>query len=494
MSFADVISQVAITTNLQKNIFTDGRFTCCYQKLPALLDEVDRYLRAKAITPETCLALECTNSVPSALTLIYLLQKGYGFMLLPPVSKKEKETSLKPLPRFCQYRLTLKPTTSNDPEIIFRPDEFLSIEQNEQYQIDPNGASQPREKLYLRTSGSMGASKIVVHSHTRLLDNARNCVERFQLTEADRVTIAVPIFHMYGLGAAFLPAIIAGTSVDLQEKTHLLKYLERERQFEPTAAFLTPVLCDMLLQRRGSPRSYKVAVSAGARLKEEIIRAFDDRFGPLINLYGSTELGAVSAPALDEPLEKRATTIGQPMSGVTLEVRPTQTDTKSTTATDPQVGELYCQHPYGYESYINDQGEQISQAETWFRTGDLAKINTNSSTQILGRADNSVNRDGYLVLLADIEKAMEKIDIVGQVVVLTTSNEHKRGQQIVAFCLLNKRVSLDNLQIRAKCFEILPKYAIPDEVRILETLPTLPSGKVDRQALNVMVKINGSVF
>ena len=63
----------------------------------------------------------------------------------------------------------------------------------------------------------------------------------------------VPVAHMYGFGAEFLPAVMAGASIDLQEKTHLLKYLERERQFQPNIVFATPTLCEILMKGYKSP-------------------------------------------------------------------------------------------------------------------------------------------------------------------------------------------------------------------------------------------------
>jgi acyl-CoA synthetase (AMP-forming)/AMP-acid ligase II len=496
MTFALAINQVAHATHSQNNSVTNGRTTFQYHQLPSLFSIIDHYLHEQEITNDQCLALECANSATGALVLLYLLQKRYCFMLLPPTGNTEASSVLKPLPTFCQYRLRLKPLADGaDTDDIWHPRNWLVIQANEHYRTEPNEASQASEKLYLRTSGSMGASKIVVHSHARLFGNAQNCVQRFQLSSEHRVAIAVPIFHMYGLGAGFLPAVMAGASIDLQEHTNLVKYLERERQFKPDAAFLTPALCDMLLQRRGGSRIYRVAVSAGARLKEEIVRAFDERFGSLVNLYGSTELGAISAAAPDDALEVRATTIGRAMNAVTLapasQVSPTeqqQADAAPPTE-DTQVDELFCQHPWGFECYIDEHGRQISQAATWFRTGDLAKLASDGTIQILGRADNSINRDGYLVLLADIERTMERIEAIAQVVALTSQAERQRGQYLAACCIPKPGASLDSAQIRAACFDILPRYAVPDEIFVLDVLPTLPSGKVDRQALIAQVGV-----
>ena len=80
-----------------------------------------------------------------------------------------------------------------------------------------------------------------------------------------------------------------------------------------------------------------------------------------------------------------------------------------------------------------------------------------------------------------------KADVIAEVAVVAGQSESKQGQRIAAFCVPRPGVLLDGAQLRQLCFDILPHYAIPDEVRLLDALPTLPSGKVDRQALTALV-------
>ncbi|MFM5899570.1 MAG: AMP-binding protein, partial [Dolichospermum sp.] len=78
------------------------------------------------------------------------------------------------------------------------------------------------KKLYIRTSGSTGNPKIVVHSHEQVLKHALNCLERLTLSPNDRIAIPVPLYHLYGLGAAFLPSVAVGATIDLQKSANLL--------------------------------------------------------------------------------------------------------------------------------------------------------------------------------------------------------------------------------------------------------------------------------
>ena len=91
---------------------------------------------------------------------------------------------------------------------------------------------------------------MAVHSHTKLRENARNCVQRLTLNCDARIAIPVPLFHMYGLGAAFLPAVAVNASIDLQRGANLIRYLQREREFNPNVVFMTPVFCETLLKGR----------------------------------------------------------------------------------------------------------------------------------------------------------------------------------------------------------------------------------------------------
>jgi hypothetical protein len=62
---------------------TDGYLSCSYQEIPEVFERLQEHFAEQEIGFKDCLALECVNSVPSALVLLYLLKKGYSFLLLP---------------------------------------------------------------------------------------------------------------------------------------------------------------------------------------------------------------------------------------------------------------------------------------------------------------------------------------------------------------------------------------------------------------------------
>jgi acyl-coenzyme A synthetase/AMP-(fatty) acid ligase len=478
MTFGNVLEQIAASTDASKNTLTDGQLSCSYGELPDLTRKIDQHLTEQGIDTSVCLAAECINSVPGALLLLTLLQRGNSFALVPSV---DGQSLLKPPPSFCSYRLTVLPLETREAAESF-PMSVFRIEANPLY----NGKAAGAGKLYLRTSGSMGASKIVVHSHEKLLGNARNVAEKYKFTASSRAVIPVPIAHMYGFGAEFLPAVLSGAAIDLQEKTNVLKYLEREKRFQPTIAFATPAVCEMLLKGYKAPRThYDVFVTSGQRIGNELFRAFDACVGGrLVNQYGSTEMGATAACDPGDDLEDRIASIGKPMGGVQLRLMQQEAG-----AADG-AWHLYCQHPYGFEGYLDDNGDWIQQMapDHWYRTGDLAVTRQDGSIVVVWRADASVNRSGYLVLLSDIELMMQTLRSVAEVAVVLGKGHGRQGQRIAAFCVPQPGSLLSGAQVRELCFEVLPHYAIPDEVRVIDMLPLLPSGKADRQALTAMIQ------
>lgn len=498
MSFATLLEATARSSASRDNILTDGQFTLTYAALPRLLAEIDNYFAHQGSADSGCLAVECPNTIPGALTLLYLLQQEISFVLLPPSEQEEQASAWKPIPPFCQARLVVKRAPAKAPSAWAEtPADFLGFEANPVYQSPADPHLHRSGYLFLRTSGSMGAAKLVVHTHTTLLVNAQGCVEQYQYTSADRLTLPVPMAHMYGLGVGFLPAILAGASLDLQDQSNLFRYLEHEKRFHPTVTCVTPTLCAMLLKGFKTPRRYRLAITATQRINEATFRAFDARIGgSFVNQYGSSEMGAIAVCAPDDDLAAKATTIGKPFPGVKLKVPAMPTREEAPDGAPNGVpdgvpdgvrdgaGELFCQHPAGFVGYVDESGAWLQRQSpaAWYRTGDLAVCLPNGYFQITGRAGASMNRRGYLVQFAEIERRMEQIAGLEQVVVVGQGE----AERLTAFCVLGDKAQFTAREIRERCFQLLPNYAIPDDVLLLDALPLLPTGKADRQKLTAI--------
>jgi len=475
MRFADIFAQLASDSARQNQTLGDGHLTCSYSRLPEIFEQLDVFFEAQNFSSNTCFALQFDNTLPGALVLLYLLARERQLFLAP---KPQKQNALSLTPKFCRYILSLKPDIPLTE--LSQLSSALQFQEHPEYIDERALPVVDGGRLYLKTSGSMGVSKIVVHDFEALIGNVQNCVPRFRLSVKDRVLIPVPVFHMYGLGAGLLPALLAGSNIELLDKANILKYIQVEKRFDPTAAFLTPTLCNMLLQGKRSDRAYRLVVTAGDKMRPEIFKAFAARFGGLVNLYGSTELGALITSDLDDSADIRAAYAGKPMPGVHVKLAPLQDDVENA----EDVGELQLSYAYSFNYYLDGNGKTRLQREVadWFATGDLARQHEGGYVELLGRAGLSVNRRGYLVMFSDVEQRLESLNGVEKVIMVSTHEETTNGKRLVAFCLSPENTVQPDA-VRQSCFELLPNYAIPEEVRVVTEFPLLPSGKVDRQAL-----------
>jgi acyl-CoA synthetase (AMP-forming)/AMP-acid ligase II len=465
-------------------ILSDGRFSLRYADLRDHFTALDELLGARSVALGDVVALECATSVPGALTLLYLLASEFSVVLLPPADRAAPAASA---PRFCSRRLTVRGNLAAGSQDIAldRPDTFLGISDVPDHRLSPEMAARATGYVFLRTSGSIGAPKLAVYSHGALLANALGSLARTQLTADDRIAIPVPLSHMFGLGAAFIPGVAAGASLRMIEAANLLRYREHERAHLPTVAFLTPALLATLVRPTATPQApahYRHVVIAGDRLKPELFDAAEGRFRRVLNLYGTTEMGAIAVADARTDDGPRSTTVGPPLPGVELRL-----DAPEPAGESPEhAGAILCRHPHGFEGYVEDSGEPWTGPpplhDGWYRTRDLGRLHPGGLLEVLGREDHSVNRDGRLVLLAEVERAMERLPGVERAITVL-GRDGLRGRHVLAFCSPRDGHALDASGVRGACASVLPAYAIPDHVVITSTLPVLPGGKVDRRQL-----------
>lgn len=466
----------------RSSVLADTRYQCSYPECLHHLDAIQEFLTSREVQAGDCIAVALSNSVLSALTILALFDGGYSVMIVSPHALGSWAGGHEfQIPLFCRWTITVGDGQETLPSQLPHPSDFLGISPNPNFEQRGGFANQRSSRLYLSTSGSLGTAKLAVHTYGRLRGNILRCLERLRLKPSHRIALPVPIFHMYGLGAAFLPGIAAGASIDFQAGANLLRFFEREEQFNPNVAFVTPTFCALLLRGRRSPRPYEFIVTAGDRISDTVIEQSEARHGPLINLYGTTEMGVIAAGELtDSTLRFR--TVGRPLPGVHFRFveGPIHRDTADA------AGELQLQHAYGFEGYVDPQGNAVRPPASfdgeWYCTRDLARPGPDGTLIVLGRSDLSVNRNGMLLALAEVENGLRGIAGVEEAAVASGADTI-RGCTLIAFCVLGQETKLSGQELRTKYAQRAPAFAVPDIVRIVDSIPKLPDGKLDRQTL-----------
>ena len=438
------------------NFLQDDQVAIAYSDIGGMLEQVDSLFAGNDKENIHCLALVVENTVAHALLVLYLLSKKLNFMLLNghvPVDDK--------IPFFCDVIVTVAAGTTDWPGNI-------RLTRNPGYRQGKSALQRHSGMVLFLSSGTSGQPKYVCYKQEDLLRNAGNCVKRFAMDHRSKVLVPVPVNHMYGMGVGLLPALLSGAGVCLINKNNVIKLLDRMTAIRPDVTLLTPAVIKMLLLLKKGVPSNGTHITAGEKLAVAVQKDFEDRFGPLYNLYGCTELGAIAVAGGDGVL--------QALEGVEVELRPAE------------KGQIWCRHNAGFTSYFDREGHPvgtITSMDAWYDTNDIGLPVTQRGFQVIGRSDNCINRYGFLVSLDEIATLLESLFTeINQAIVLETDTEEGLTAKVKAVCELSPGATLDVRAVKKLCQERAARQLIPDEFVFVTEMPRLPNGKPDRVSLH----------
>jgi len=117
-----------------------------------------------------------------------------------------------------------------------------------------------------------------------------------------------------------------------------------------------------------------------------------------------------------------------------------------------------------------------------YRTGDLARWSANGLLEYMGRADQQVKVRGYRMELGEVESALRDCRNISQAVV-AVRQQGDSGGQLVGYVVAADGSTPDLTSVRRELSMRLPEHMVPNIFVVLESLPLLPSGKIDRKRL-----------
>lgn len=441
------------------NVICDEVSSLTYADISDKMRELDNTLGHITENNCVCIAVVMQNTVAHVIALLYLLSNKVNVFICS--SNLGNGASI---PTFCNKVLVncagLKTTIA---------DRFV-VEENPAYVANPASALKPKAGAVLfASSGTTGPAKYIHFDSARLIDNARKCAERFRLGANSRILVPVPVSHMYGMGVGLLPALLSGAALCLVDKNNILKLFDKLHEFKPDVTLITPAVAKMILLLDKRIPGHSIYISAGERLDQATRRRFCARYGHLINLYGSSELGAVATSAPDGEIADQEVLTA--LTGVEVIIDGLE------------KGEILCKHDSGFRQYIDKSGGAITPRQEWHRTRDLG-VYCNNGFTVLGRTDNCINRSGYLISLEEIEHNLQNIfEEIERVVVLEIPDDEKMITRLVAVIQLTDDSQLDVVTLTSVTRQRINRYSQPDEFYIVASIPRLANGKPDRISL-----------
>ena len=336
-----------------------------------------------------------------------------------------------------------------------------------------------REQLaaVLFTSGSSGAPKGVLHTQATLAYKATLMARVHELGPDDCVLMPAPGAHISGLlNGITLPGVVPFRTVFMArwDPEVALGLIERERV---TFMVGPPTFFVGLMQAPGfTPdrvASLRLVSSGGAGVSVAFVEEASQRLGAVVKrTYGSTEAPTVATSTGADAFGDAHAHDGHAIGAVDLRV---------------DNGELWVRGPEVCVGYLDPaQNADAFDADGWFHTGDLATIDADGWLTIVGRLKDVIIRGGENISTAEVEHELEAHAEVRQAVVVGYSDP-LMGERVAAFVVAESMFDVDTARAWFTKRGIA-RFKTPERVIAVDALPTLPTGKPDRDALRARLR------
>ena len=350
--------------------------------------------------------------------------------------------------------------------------------------VGRNAGRPPDLAVVLFTSGSTGKPKAVLHTQRGLAYKARLMAQVHGLSGQDCVLMPAPLAHVSGLLNAVLVPGAAGMRTVLMARWDpeaALAAITGERvtfMVGPPTFFV-----GLMGAPRFSPervRSLRLVSSGGAGVSPAFVAAATEQLGCRVKrTYGSTEAPTVTTTTAADPVEQARETDGRAVGEVELRV----SDPGSGRALAPGLqGELWVRGPEVFVGYADPEQTRAAFRRGWFRTGDMASVDTGGWLTVVGRIKEVIIRGGENIAAAEVEAALEAHPAVRQAAAVGYADP-VLGERVAAFVVTGGEPF--GLEDCRDWFAQrgLARFKTPERVVIVDSLPVLAAGKPDRAAL-----------
>ncbi len=497
--------------------FRCGQNTLTYRQINQRMNQVAGCLQNLGIQKGDRVGIYLNRSIETAIAIYGILQAGAVYVPIDPKNPTDRNRFLI---EDCGISILItNPSQKRKIEkIIAHPSSLktiIGLEKEAQLSIQTISWSQIFERsdqfilefkilendlaYIMYTSGSTGQPKGIMHTHYSGLSYARLTANLYGIDENDIIGNHAPIhFDICTLGYFTGPFVGACTVIASDAETIFPANLAQLIAKEVITIWYSVPLALIQMLQSGALEDKAIQLRwllyAGEPFPPKYLRALMELWpqSRVSNIYGPTELNQCTyfnlpeIPQTNDPI---------PIGTVWGNTEYLIIDEEGELSPQGEQGELvvrsatqmlgYWQNPeLTQQSFYH---YQLSSGRTlaFYKTGDLVKEDKDGVLHFFGRKDFQVKIRGYRIELGAIESCLVTHAEVSEAAVYVLENT-KDHLQLEAAVILKKRANISANDLSDYLKTKLPVYAIPEEIRILETFPRTSSGKIKRSAIKTI--------
>lgn len=352
-----------------------------------------------------------------------------------------------------------------------------------------------RRAMILYTSGTTGKPKGVVTTHKNIEFQVRSLVSAWEWSPEDHILSVLPLNHIHGIINVLTCALWSGATCEILSKFDAEEVWTRILEGNLTLFMAVPTIYVKLIaywedasskqQREMSAACSKLRlmVSGSAALPVDVLKKWKHISGHvLLERYGMTEIGM----ALSNPLHGKRVPgyVGTPLPGIQIRL----VNERGELVEPGNQGEIQVKGEGVFlEYWRKPDATQDAFDNGWFCTGDIAVVK-NGIYRILGRSSlDIIKTGGYKVSALEIEEILcthpdiEECAVVGV-------EDPVWGERVSAALVLKAGSGLTFDLLKKWSEERLAKYKIPNQIRVLNSLPRNEMGKVSKPKVSQLFK------
>ncbi len=355
--------------------------------------------------------------------------------------------------------------------------------------IDPDAPT-----LLLYTSGTTGMPKGVLVSQANLAFVERMAREIWAFDATSVNLVAMPLFHIGGIGYGMM-ALSQGGHTVLLDRLDPASIVDTVNRHGITHAFFVPTVIQRLVDHAGSggdvPRGLRRILYGAAPIGEPLLRRALALFGcEFSHAYGATETAGtvISLPPgehdPDGSTPERLRSCGRPLPWVELQLVDPDTERLVTTG---EVGEIRIRSGMVTQGYWRKPVETAAAItpDGWLKTGDAAYRDADGFVFIHDRYKDMIVSGGENVYPTEIENVLGAHPHVGQVAVIGVPHP-KWGESPRAYIVPRIGTAPDEATLITFTRERLAHYKCPTSIRFVAALPQTASGKILKRELRAI--------
>lgn len=359
----------------------------------------------------------------------------------------------------------------------------LSVETTRARSTDPFVPVEPDDvMLVLYTSGTTGTLKAAQHTQASWAAIAANILTNLVSPSRDDAMLhAASLFH--ASGTFLLPYWLRGGRSVILPKFEPETFLDTVERQRVTAINLVPTMLGMLLAsdavRRTDTSSLDSIIYGASPMPRPLLEHGMEIFGnKFVQYYGQTE-----APLCQTVLTKDDHAEGGELLGscghpaVDAEILLTAED--GSPVAPGEIGEIRVRAPFTMAGYYNapELNAETLTADGWVRTRDLARTDERGYLYLVDRASDMIITGGYNVYPREVEDVLLEHPTVAECAVVGAPDP-TWVEAVTAFVVPRPDENVDPEKLRAFARQHLAGYKVPKQIKVVDSIPTSPVGKI----------------